>query len=532
MYNVINDVRQIVFKVAIYIRLSKEDLDKVGSSDSLSVSNQRNVLTDYVNRNGYILVDEYIDDGYTGTNFDRPAFKKMIKDIEDKKIDMVITKDLSRLGRDYIATGEYVEKYFPLHKIRYVALLDGIDTFLDSCNNDIAPFKAVINDMYSRDNSKKIRAALKSMQEKGKWVGGCTPFGYMTDSKDKNHLIINEEEARIVKQIFSLASTGMTYYQIKDKLTNEKILTPSMIRNNNRKSEMAKKGIWSTKTIRGILSNELYLGDMVQNRRSRISYKIRKVVSNEKEDYIIVKNTHEPLVDKKTFDKIQDLLKNCKIRTKKKIYRLLDGLLYCGECKHRMSICNPNKAGKTYIVCNYYRMYSKQHLCTSHSFNYDCLEEIILTKLKEIFNYSLKDNISFEKAKSYYDNANSKNDKQNRYNEVIKEINKKKEQYDKMYLDKLESKITDEMYNRISEKFISEIKILEEEAELLSKYINKDDSNSDSECNKLIKEFIDKPTRSLIIKLIKRIEIHNDKTIDIYFNFTKLNFLLEENNHN
>lgn len=523
MHNVINDVRQMVFKVAIYIRLSREDLDKDSSCDSLSVSNQRNVLKDYVDRNGYILVDEYIDDGYTGTNFDRPAFKRMIKDIEDKKIDMVITKDLSRLGRDYIATGEYVEKYFPLHNVRYVALLDGIDTLIETCNNDIAPFKAVINDMYSRDNSKKIRAALKSMQEKGKWVGGCTPFGYMPDPKDKNHLIINDEEATIVKQIFSLASSGMTYYQIKDKLTSEKIPTPSMIRDNNRKGEMAKKGIWNAKTIRGILSNELYLGDMVQNRRSRISYKIRKIKINDKEDYIVVKNTHEPLVDRKTFDKIQELLKNFKIRTKKKIYRLLDGLLYCGECGHRISICNPNKTGKTYIVCNYYRMYSKQHLCTSHSFNYDCLEEIILIKLKEIFNYSLKDNISFKKVKSYYDNTSNKNNKLNRYNEVVKEINKKSEQYDKMYLDKLDGIITDEMYNRISEKFTSDIKNLEDELELLSKYINKDNNNSDSECMKLIKEFIKKPTRSLIVKLIKRIEIYDDKRIDIYFNFVNQN---------
>lgn len=532
MYNIINDVRQIVFKVAIYIRLSKEDLDKDVSSNSLSVENQRNVLTDYVNRNGYILVDVYIDDGYTGTNFDRPAFKRMIKDIEDKKINMVITKDLSRLGRDYIATGEYVEKYFPLHKIRYVALLDGIDTYFDTCNNDIAPFKAVINDMYSRDNSKKIKAALKSMQEKGKWVGGCTPFGYMKDPKDKNHLIINENEAPIVKKIFSLASSGMTYYQIKDKLTSEKVPTPSMIRNNNRKGKMAKKGIWSTRTIKGILSNELYLGDMVQNRRSRISYKIRKVVSNNKEDYIIVKNTHEPLIDKKTFYKINELLENCKVRTKKKTYRLLDGLLYCGECKHRISICNPNEAGRTYMVCNYYRMYSKEHICTSHSFNYDKLEELILKKIKEIFNYYLKDNISYETIRVYYENVKNKNNILNKYNDVISELNKKKEQYDKMYLDKLEGIITNEMYIRISKKIDNEIKSLEEELNLLTKYINKNDNNSDKECNELIKEFIDNPTRCLIVKLIKKIEIYNDKSIDIYFNFKRINFLLSENHHN
>ena len=534
MFNLLNEVKQIIFRVAIYIRLSREDLDKANYAGSLSVNNQKTVLMEYVKKNGYTLVDVYIDDGYTGTNFDRPAFIRMIKDIENGKIDMVITKDLSRLGRDYIATGEYVEKYFPLHNIRYVALLDGIDTFLDTSNNDIAPFKAVINDMYSRDNSKKIRTALKSMQQKGKWVGGCTPFGYAKDPNDKNHLIPDPKEAPIVKEIFRLAGNGMTYYQIKDKLTNDNVPTMCLLRDNKRLGEMSRKGIWSSKTVKGILSNELYLGDMVQNRRSRISYKIRKVVPNDKDEWIIVKDTHEPLVDKKTFDKVQKMLKNCKVKARKDIYRLLDGILFCGDCKHKMSICKPNKAGKTYIVCNYYRMYSKKHLCTSHSFNYDTLEEIIINQLRKIFAKCLNNDITLQKAKAYYKNANKQNDKYARYDETLKKIKNKKEQNDKMYMDKLEEKITEEMFLRISAKLNDEISKLEEEKEILSKYVNKkeDEENSDEECNKLIKEFMNNPTRGLVLKLIKRIEIFNDKSINIYFNFTKLNFLLEENNHN
>ena len=402
MFNLLSEVKQIIFRVAIYIRLSREDLDKADSTDSLSVNNQKTVLMEYVKKNGYTLVDVYIDDGYTGTNFDRPAFKRMIKDIENGKIDMVITKDLSRLGRDYIATGEYVEKYFPLHNVRYVALLDGIDTFLDTCNNDIAPFKAVINDMYSRDNSKKIRTALKSMQQKGKWVGGCTPFGYTKDPEDKNHLIPDSKEAPIVKEIFRLAGNGMTYYQIKDKLTKDNVPTMCLLRDNKRVGEMSRKGIWSSKTVKGILSNELYLGDMVQNRRSRISYKIRKVVPNDKDDWIIVKNTHEALVDRKTFDKVQEMLKNCKVKPHKEIYRLLDGILFCGDCKHKISICKPNKRGYSYIVCNYYRMYSKQHLCTSHSFNYDTLEEIVINQLKKIFEKCLNNDITLQIGSQFF----------------------------------------------------------------------------------------------------------------------------------
>ncbi len=196
-----------MYKVAIYIRLSKEDVDR-GYDESESIKNQRTLLTKYVENLGwnYKLIDIYIDQGFTGTNFNRPGFKRMIKDIELEKINMVITKDLSRLGRDYIETGEYIEKWFPEKNVRYVSITDGIDTFSNNNgNNDIAPFKSILNDMYSKDLSKKIRTALHTMQKEGKWVGGKIALGYMKDPNDKNKLIICEPEAEIVKTIFNMA---------------------------------------------------------------------------------------------------------------------------------------------------------------------------------------------------------------------------------------------------------------------------------------------------------------------------------------
>ena len=196
-----------MYKVAIYIRLSKEDVDR-GYDESESIKNQRTLLTKYVENLGwnYKLIDIYIDQGFTGTNFNRPGFKRMIKDIELEKINMVITKDLSRLGRDYIETGEYIEKWFPEKNVRYVSVTDGIDTFSNNNgNNDIAPFKSILNDMYSKDLSKKIRTALHTMQKEGKWVGGKIALGYMKDPNDKNKLIICEPEAEIVKTIFNMA---------------------------------------------------------------------------------------------------------------------------------------------------------------------------------------------------------------------------------------------------------------------------------------------------------------------------------------
>ena len=196
-----------IYKVAIYIRLSKEDVDR-GYDESESIKNQRTLLTEYVENLGwsYELIDIYIDQGFTGTNFNRPGFQRMIKDIELEKINMVITKDLSRLGRDYIETGEYIEKWFPEKNVRYVSVTDGIDTFANNNgNNDIAPFKSILNDMYSKDLSKKIRTALHTMQKEGKWVGGKTALGYRKDPNNKNKLIICEPEAKIVKKIFNMA---------------------------------------------------------------------------------------------------------------------------------------------------------------------------------------------------------------------------------------------------------------------------------------------------------------------------------------
>ena len=201
-------IKTVIYKVAIYIRLSKEDVDK-GYDESESIINQKSLLTEYVENLGweYELVDIYIDLGYTGTNFNRPDFQRMIRDIENGKVNMVITKDLSRLGRDYIETGEYIEKWFPEHEVRYVSVTDGIDTFAtNNGNNDIAPFKSILNDMYSKDLSKKIRTALHTMQKQGKWVGGKTALGYVKDSNNKNKLMICEPEAEIVRTIFHKAS--------------------------------------------------------------------------------------------------------------------------------------------------------------------------------------------------------------------------------------------------------------------------------------------------------------------------------------
>ncbi len=529
MYNTLRNIVK-EYLVAIYIRLSKED-DNLGESES--IQNQKILLTKYVKEQGYTLVDIYIDDGYTGTNFNRPNFQRMLKDIENGKVNMVITKDLSRLSRDYIGTGEYVEKWFPAHNVRYVALTDNIDTFLDNSNNDIAPFKAILNDMYAKDLSKKIRTALHTMQSEGKWVGGCPPFGYKVDPTDKNHLVTDEIEAPIVKRIFDMFASGIRINKIRDTFNNENIPTFSTTRNRNftRNGNNGNiYGYWCNTTIKKILQNRLYTGDMIQNRRSRLSYKYRKIICNPKENWIIVENTHEPIIDKNMFNKVQSLLPKQHQRNDKKELFLLDGLLKCADCGHNISIRARRANGKSTTVCNYYRKYNKDfRLCTAHGFDYDTLEQGITNEIKKIIYLVSNDKLESEILK--------KNKNNNTYDTYTKtkqklevDIETIKNNLDNMYIDKLQNKITEEMYQRIQEKLNKEISLKKDKLNEINEYLEKLNKDEDTfnTIKKEVLEFKDRyPTRDIILKLIKNISIHEDGNVDIYFNFKELNFIYE-----
>ena len=508
-------IRRYIYKVAIYIRLSKEDADR-GYDESESIKNQKSLLTEYVQKLGaeYKLIDIYIDPGFTGTNFNRPGFQKMIKDIEAGKINMVITKDLSRLGRDYIETGEYIEKWFPENNVRYVSVTDGIDTFAkNNGNNDIAPFKSILNDMYSKDLSKKIKTALHTMQKNGKWVGSREPLGYMKDPDDKNHLVICEDEAYIVRKIFDMALAGKQLSEIRDYLNVNNIPTFGQIRFN-------KATLWENKAIKNILKNELYIGNMVQNRRSRISYKNRKIRTNPREEWIIIEGTHEPLINLNDFRTIQKKKIAQSYGRNKKIHHfLLDGLLVCYECKHKIGV-KEGKGNRLYMVCNYYRKNSKLKLCTSHGFRYERLEENVLQYIKKLFL-----DIDVKRVESNIKNSTTKSD----YEKVIKKIEQEIElinnNIDKMYFDKLSGKISEAMYERLFKKLNNDIQDKEKQYNetkvLAEKY---QDDNRDIE--KVIKEFLnmEKPTPELMRVIINRIEIHQDKQVDLIFNFSKLNY--------
>ena len=510
------------FKVGIYIRLSRDD----GNIESDSIVSQRSLLNQYIKENNYNLADEYVDDGFTGTNFERPSFKRMINDIESGKINMIITKDMSRLGRDYIGTGELIEKYFPNKNVRYIAINDGIDTFIDNTNNDIAPFKAIMNDMYAKDVSKKIKSSLHSRMKEGLYVSGRCPFGYMKDPTNKNHLVINGEQSEIVKLIFDLALKCNTYHFIAQELTKRKIKTPASyynyVWNTKCSTECISQeyGVWVDTTIKAILTNQIYVGDTVQGKTKKINYKLKKTVKNNPDDYIIVENTHEAIIDRYTFNYVQTLLpKNVKRPEKKRFY-LLDGLLYCGDCKHRITIRYQNKTGRSYTTCDYYRTYSKYHVCTTHTNNYEVLESVILDNIREVCKKYLDKNKIKESIKDLEFGDNTlKIKKQIESLEITN--NKLTENLDKTYMDRLKGIIDEEQYLRVSENLKQEIDNNKKNIDNLKNENIEVNKINNKQIEKYINEFlsIDNPTRELIINLVEKIYIYQDKTIDIIFTF-------------
>ena len=511
--------------VGLYIRLSREDDDKIEMSES--ITNQKSLLTQYVKENSLRLVDIYIDDGYSGTNFDRPEFKRMIDDILKGKINMVITKDMSRLGRDYIGTGELIEKFFPTHGVRYIAVTDNIDTYLDNSNNDIAPFKAIMNDMYAKDISKKIKSSLRAKQKEGKWVGGRTPFGYKQDPNDKNKLVIFEEQAVVVRRIFDMCLEGLSFYKIALRLTDEKVKTPAEYYSFEWKNNYhLNYGLWHAKTIRDILTNRMYIGDLVQNKRNKVNYKVKKIIKNNPENYIVVENTHEPIIEKEIFYEVQKRIPKNVGRNEKKRTHLLDGLLYCGDCGHRISVTSRRKKdNRCYTICNYYRTYMKYHVCTTHSNNYDVLEKIILNTLKELcLNYIDKKNIKEETLKNI--NNDNKQSIKKEISILENEINNINSNLDNIYLDKLNKVITEEQFNRVKIKLENELKIKQDRyIELVS---NINEKNNNEMNHKQIEKFIDEflsiknPSRELIVNLVDKIEIFEDKNINIKVTFNNL----------
>ena len=508
------------FKVGAYIRLSREDGDK---QESESITNQRDIIMRYLKEKELKFAEEYVDDGISGTTFDRPGFNEMIEAIELGQINMIITKDLSRLGRDYIKTGYYLENYFPEHNIRYVAINDGIDTFLDSTNNDITPFKAIMNDMYAKDISKKIRSVIKEKQKKGEYMCSLPPYGYKKDPTQKNHLIVDENVREIVEKIFELYSKGKGAKYIAETLNKKGIPSPLTYA---KKLEEPKK--WNEVTILNMIKNEVYIGNTVQNKKIKLSYKSKKRVIMPKEQYVITKNTHEAIIDNEMYEKAKMYLSNKEISRKTKYEFLFRGLLICHTCNRKLSIGSKSiknvKKPIYYITCSG----SKIGKCPPQHLNYEKFEATILKYLKDFcVVYAEKETLR-KIYKKYEKKSPSSIEK---YKKEIQNIENKianfSEQLDNIYFDKVKKIISEEEYFRYSTKIKYEKNTLKKRKEEILEKIKKIEEQQAKEANdynvdNIIDNFLkmyDIPKVSLY-KLIEKIEIDENKNIYVFFGFS------------
>ena len=525
------------FRVGLYIRLSREDGDKEESS---SVTNQREILKRYVSeQDNFFIVKEYVDDGWTGTNFDRPKFKEMIKDIESGIIDTVITKDLSRLGRERLMVGYYTEMYFPEHNVRYIALLDNIDTYIDSGMNDMAPFKGVINDMYVKDISKKIRSSLIERKKAGNFLGVTAPYGYQKDPNNKFHLVINEKEAEIVKRVFRLYLEGNGLTRIAQILTKDGVPVPGESRNIGKTRKTALYSSWKQTTIRRILDNRVYLGELVQFKRKKVNYKSKKRITVPEEERYICSGTHEAIINEESFNAVQNILKKNKSFKGTKHDYLFKGLLFCNECGARLNVTYSNYALKRYgeyryttICYSYSRLYSD--ICTRHSNSIPELEEVLIKHIKEVckryINENLRDElISMAKKQKQLELKQISNEK--RLETISQKISDIGLYIKNLYMDKVKGVVSENDYISLVADFTKDRDNLIKEKEELIKIINNQKPQIDetAKIEKLAKEFLslEKPTKQLLNELIEKITISENKEINIYFKFNELNEMKE-----
>lgn len=525
MYNTLN-VMPDYYKAGIYIRLSEADEGKSYESESESVLNQRNILMNFIKEKGFIFVAEYVDDGYSGTTFDRPGFQRLIEDIKAKRINLVVVKDLSRLGRDHILTGYYVETFFPENGIRFISMLEGYDNAINQASNDSATWLFACNDYYSKQNSIKIRNVLNDKRRNGKFIGSTPSYGYLRDPNDKGHLIPDPEYAWVVKKIFDMAYNGVGLSEITTYLNDNNIKTPSSLKRKNSNSKAKYNPMWTISSVKKILKNQMYVGDMVQSVQTKVSYKSKKKKSLPKSNWDIVKNTHEPLVDRFIFESVQNNIKRTtKTTIAKREKRLFENLLYCKECGNTLTVSYRKNHDYWTINCNRYSRDPKRRMCEPHFSPYEKLEEALLEVIRNTCKKYLNKLDVSEISKSINKKDNS--EVNNNINDLRKQEKALISKLDMLYQDKFNGIVSEEMYLRISRETENSLVRIREKIQSLQdakndKKVNKNDlKNYEDKIRELID--IDNPSRELIGALIDKIIIDKDRNIEIMYKFSILN---------
>ena len=517
------------WSAGLYLRLSREDGDKY---ESESISSQRDLLLDFINRNPDITVyDTYEDDGWTGTNFNRPNFKRMEDDLRAKKIDCIIVKDLSRFARNCIEIGNYLSIVFPYLKTRFICINDNVDSYIDpeSLDNLSTKFKNLINDEYCRDISIKVKSSLTIRRESGDFIGSFPSYGYQRDPSDYHKLIIDEEPAEVVKRIYGSFISGNSIRGIVRELNQANILPPVLYKKKKyptyNPANVKSDTMWTQRMVRRILTNQMYVGDMVQNVMNNISYRIQKCRSVEEEKRIIVPNTHEPIIGRDDFQKVKDLLSRDTYESPKthQLY-VLAGFVKCGDCKRGMIRKNLYNGWKEYhyLLCSTYKNKSKT-ACTKHNINADKVEEAVLTFIKKNIAFALEVEPILEMIK----NSPLRKKRSERFyllkQQYIDELTKFQKLREELYPDYKAGLIDRTEYETFKNRYEIKIADLENHIRDMSDKIAEIETGLSPENNFIVnfKKYrsITELTREVVSALIENVYIYEDERIEIVMKY-------------
>lgn len=508
-----------VWKAGLYIRLSKQDGDVTDGENSDSVESQNKILTEYIEKYLDIKIqDIYVDDGYTGRNFNRPAFIRLWSNIQAKKVNCIIVKDLSRFGRNCIETTDFIEKKFPYLGVRLISVVDNIDTLrTDEVSQKRLQIvlKNITNEQYIKDCSIKVKSVLDVKRKKGLFIGAFAPYGYKKDEKNHNKLVTDNESALVVMEIFRKFLAGESMVKIARELSVTNVPNPSEYKKlkglnyQNPKNLYLTSNLWSVTTIKGILTNQVYVGDMVQGKYKIVNFHEKKKKQVSKQDWIIVKDTHEAIVTREDFNKVQEIFAGIKSYTKDvNPKHKLAGLIFCGDCNKAMMLKNSSNK-QSYYVCKTYERY--KNYCKQKSIRINNLENIVFETIKKFIDIVLSKDISVKLEKEKEDF----NYKQNVFN-AEKEIEKLKNLLLKIYSDLKSGEIELSDYKERKKQIEDKILVLEKTSNL--------EVNKEVEISKLInlcnfyKDY-NELTYELAHELIERIDIYENKVVHITFKF-------------
>ncbi len=450
---------------ALYCRLSKDDGT---NNESMSISTQKTMLKDYAKRNGFLNCQFYVDDGYSGTNYDRPAFRQLIEDIQDGEVSTLITKDLSRLGRNYLETGTYIEVFFPNHNVRYIAINDGVDS-IDNAQMDITPFRNIINEMYAKDTSRKIKSALHARRMQGKYMATTAPFGYQKDEKDHNHLVIDEVTAPVVELIFSIAEEGVGLHTICNRLRKAKVLKPSFYKKEmfERYTDEEKMYDWDTAYVSQILHNPVYAGNLT------VADKPTKTMRSKKRQYIpyaereVIYGTHEPIIEQNRWNTVQKILDGRPpvIGESSSGYdNIFRGVIKCADCgsamlaKVEQKRKRNNVLDKTFYCCTKYRKFGKEG-CSSHTIEARTVHEVVLADIQKHAGQALTDRKAMVTEIAERLNLQLSADREQQKKELRQckqRVSEIENLYAKLYEDLTRELITEKRFQMLSARYDSE----------------------------------------------------------------------------